>query len=667
MADLNTLTGSARGGSQAGAGNGNGNGTWSRRLPVGAEVVPGVGVSFRVWAPKHRTVAVVVEKEPGSATVRELESEPSGYFSATVPGVGPGARYRFRLGEGSELRPDPASRFQPDGPFGPSEVVDPSAYRWSDRDWRGPASVQGQVVYELHVGTFTREGTWAAAAEHLPYLAELGVTALELMPVVEFPGRFGWSYDGVGLFAPYHGYGTPDDFRRFVDRAHGLGLAVLPDVVFNHLGPEGNVLKDYADDYFSTRHVTEWGEALNFDGPNAGPVREFVQANVAYWVDEFHADGLRVDATQALYDEAPEPSRHIVAAIARSVREAARGRSVLVVGESEPQRAGLLRPAEQGGYGYDMLWSDDFHHTAVVAATGTREGYYGDYHGAPQEFVSVFKRGWLYQGQWNLRQSKRRGSAALDLPPCAFLFYLQNHDQIANASLGVRLHELTSPGRYRAVSALLLLAPATPLIFQGQEFASSSAFQYFGDLKPECAEQMWRGRQSFVRQFPSLATPEMQRRVPHPADPETFASSRLDHAERDRGPHARVLALYRDLLRLRRDDPTLSVHCPDLDGAVLGPEAFLIRWFGPGGDDRLLLANLGVELRLEVAPEPLLAPPSGTRWRVLWTSEDPRYGGLGSPAPETEEHNWRLNGHAALVLAPEDATDDEFRNPPGSV
>jgi maltooligosyltrehalose trehalohydrolase len=523
------------------------------------------------------------------------------------------------------------------------------------------------VLYELHVGTFTPEGTWAAASEQLPDLAELGITAIELMPVHEFPGRFGWSYDGVDLFAPFHGYGTPDDFRRFVDRAHGLGLSVLLDVMYNHLGPVGNVLKAFSDDYFSKRHVTEWGEALNFDGENAGPVREFVRANAGYWVDEFHADGVRVDATQSLFDTA-EGHEHILAELARAIRGASRCRGcrALVVGESEPQRARLLRPE----FGFDMLWSDDFHHTAMVAATGCREGYYGDYHGTPQELVSVLKRGWLYQGQWNLRQSKRRGSPALDLPPAAFIFYLQNHDQVANSAKGLRLQALTTPGRFRALTALQLLAPATPLLFQGQEFAASSPFLYFGDHAPATAARMREGRRAFVRQFPSLATGPMQARVPDPADPEVFARSKLDPFERDRdrGPHAEALALHRDLLRLRRDDPVFRLQRPGaLDGAVLGPEALVLRWFGPAGDDRLLLVNLGAELRLEVAPEPLLAPPDGTRWRVLWSSEDPAYGGSGTPAPETESFNWRLNGHSALALAPEPFDGDEHRNAEGTV
>ncbi len=641
-----------------------------RRLPIGAEARPGGGVHFRVWAPRHPAVAVEFDDDAVEALL--LAPEGNGYYSGTAPAAGAGTGYRFRLGDGKStsagecaFAPDPASRFQPEGLHGPSQVVDPSAYRWADRDWRGPMSLDGQVIYELHVGTFTPLGTWTAAAEQLPYLADLGVTALELMPVAEFPGTFGWSYDGVDLFAPFHGYGRPDDFRRFVDRAHGLGLAVILDVVYNHLGPDGDYLKSFSDDYFSKRHKTEWGEALNFDGENAGPVREFVLANAAYWVDEFHVDGLRVDATQNIFDDGPD---HILGAIVRTVRAAAGGRRVLVVGENETQSARLFRPAERGGLGFDLLWSEDFHHTVMVAATGSREAYYGDYLGTPQELVSVLKRGWLYQGQWNLRQGKRRGSAALDIAPAAFIVYIQNHDQVANSARGDRFHRLTSPGRHRALTALQLLGPSTPLIFQGQEYSASTPFLYFGDYKPELAEAINRGRQKSVLQFPSLATEAMQALLPYPAAPETFARSKLDPNERGRSPHAEALALHRDLLRLRRDDPVFRLQHPGMiDGAVLGSEALVLRWFGPGGDDRLLLVNLGTELRLEVAPEPLLAPPAGKCWQVVWSSEDPRYGGGGTPPPEREAYNWRLNGHSAVAMAPADAVGDTHRDPPGSV
>ena len=322
-------------------------------------------------------------------------------------------------------------------------MVDPSGMHWTDQGWRGVESIDGQVLYELHVGTFTPEGTWDAARGQLPHLKDLGVTVLEVMPAAEFQGAFGWGYDGVFLFAPFHGYGTPDDFRRFVDRAHAEGLAVILDVVYNHLGPGGDIIKQFSDEFFSDRHKTEWGEALNFDGPGCGPVREFVLANVDYWIDEFHLDGMRIDGTQGLFDTGPD---HILGSIAARMREAAGDRRVLVVGESEPQHARLLRGAKCGGLGFDMLWSDDFHHAARVAATGRREGYYGDYLGSPQELVSVLKRGWLYQGQWDLRQGKRRGKPAFDIPPPAFISYLQNHDQVANSARGERLHELTTPG-----------------------------------------------------------------------------------------------------------------------------------------------------------------------------------------------------------------------------
>ena len=642
----------------------------TRRQPVGAEIVSDGHVHFRVWAPKHREVEVVLEACPDAPRAFALEPEAEGYFAGAVAGAGGGTRYRFRLGGSSaQVLPDPASRYQPEGPCGPSEVIDPLCFRWTDQAWQGIASVEGQVLYELHVGTFTPRGTWTAALQQLPYLAELGITVLEIMPLAEFPGSFGWGYDGVNLFAPFHGYGIPDDVRRFVDRAHALGLGVILDVVYNHLGPEGNVLKHYSDDYFSRKYQSEWGDTFNFDGPGSGPVREFILANVAYWVEEFHFDGMRVDATQGLYDSSPE---HILAQIARRMRAAAGDRRILVVGESEPQRAGLLRGADRGGIGFDMLWSDDFHHTATVAATGNREAYYGDYLGSPQELVSVLKRGWLYQGQWDLRQGKRRGSPALDIAPAAFIGYLQNHDQIANTARSERLHARTTPGRFRTLSALLLLGPTTPLLFQGQEFAASSPFLYFSDARPEVGEQLRQGRRKFLEQFPSLATDQMQARVPSPSRHDLFDRSKLDPAERDVGSHAEALALHRDLLLLRQRDPTFRAgqRRGAVDGAVLGPEALVIRWFDPYGlgDDRLLLVNLGVELRLSVAAEPLLAPPSADRrWRALWSSEEPRYGGQGTAEPETEELNWRLAGHAAVVMAPVPAEADEVRNLPGTV
>ncbi|MGP0066717.1 MAG: alpha-amylase family glycosyl hydrolase [Isosphaeraceae bacterium] len=320
-----------------------------RRYPIGAEIVVRGGVNFRVAAPNHCEVHVVLEAGPGAPAEITLAAEDVGYFAGIAPDAAAGSRYRFRLGgKDGVLLPDPASRYQHYGPAGPSEVVDATLFRWTDRDWRGVESVEGHVLYELHIATFTREGTWATVEEHLEYLAGLGVTVLEIMPLAEFAGKFGWGYDGVNLFAPYHGYGTPDDVRRFVDRAHALGLAVILDVVYNHFGVDSSLLKPYAEECFTNQHVTDWGEAVNFDGPGCRLVREFVLTNVAYWVEEFHFDGMRVDATQAYFDTSPE---HVLKVIPRRIREAAGDRGVLVVGENEPQSARLLRGEDRGGLG----------------------------------------------------------------------------------------------------------------------------------------------------------------------------------------------------------------------------------------------------------------------------------------------------------------------------
>jgi len=605
-----------------------------RRLPVGAEVTP-EGVHFRVWAPKRKKVEVATDT--GSF---ELEAEGDGYFS----GIGRGSLYKYRL-DGGDAFPDPASRFQPQGPHGPSQVIDPSTFPWTDEGWRGLRR-EGQVLYEMHVGTFTPEGTWEAASRELPELARLGVTVIEMMPIAEFPGRFGWGYDGVDLFAPYHLYGKPDDLRRFVDRAHAAGLGVILDVVYNHFGPDGNYLRQYADAWFTDRYENDWGDAIDFE---PGPVREFFLANAGYWIDELHFDGLRLDATQDIHDASGD---HILSAIGRRVREAANGRSTYLVAENESQEARLVRD-----FGIDALWNDDFHHTAAVALTGRNEAYYTDYLGTAQELVSAVKYGFLYQGQRYGWQKKRRGSSSLDLPPPAFVSYIQNHDQIANSGRGERCHLLSSPGRFRAMTALLLLAPATPMLFQGQEFCASAPFLYFADHEPELAQAVQKGRLEFLAQFPSLRAPEMRACIPDPREPSTFELCRLDLPERE--SHAPCYALHRDLLRLRREDPVFRAQgAGGLDGAVLTPEAFVLRYFSQGsqGDDRLLVVNLGRDLSLVPAPEPLLAPPEGACWEVVWSSEDPRYGGCGAPPPEDREGGWRLPGQAAVVLRPKERT-----------
>jgi maltooligosyltrehalose trehalohydrolase len=582
----------------------------------------------------------------------QLERGEGGYFTVIAPDVGPGALYRFRL-DGGGTYPDPASRFQPRGVHQPSQVIDPDAFGWTDGDWNG-ISCEGQVIYELHVGAFTPEGTWKAAEAKLRHLADLGITAIEVMPVSEFPGRFGWGYDGVHPYAPTRLYGTPDDFRAFVNSAHDVRLGVILDVVYNHLGPEGNYFSEFSPGYFTRRYETDWGDALNFDGEDSGPVRDFFAGNAAYWIDEFHLDGLRLDATQNIYDSSE--GEHILALIARRAREAAGKRSILLIGENEPQQVKLIRPLGEGGYSLDMLWNDDLHHSAMVAMTGKNEAYYTDYFGTPQEFVSAVKRGYLYQGQWYEWQGKRRGTSTAGMPPYAFISFIQNHDQVANSLRGLRCPQLTTPGLLRAVTALTLLGPGTPMLFMGQEFGASAPFLFFADLPPELAPVVRAGRQDFLEQWESSRSAEARQCFIDPSAVETFERCILDWSEPER--HGEIYALHRHLLHLRRSDSVFrSPAAGSVDGAVLGAQSFVLRWFGGEGNDRMMLVNLGVDLRLRIVPEPLLAPPDGRHWEMLWSSEDPRYGGCGTP--KLENCGWRLPGHAAVVMTARDGPPDE--------
>lgn len=617
-----------------------------RRLPVGAEIQPAGGVHFRTWAPASTQATVLLARDEDLANQTEiaLKQEDGGYWSGWAPSAKVGMHYRYRLDSGEF--PDPVSRFQPQGPHGSSQIVDPEAFEWSDHTWQG-VTREGQVLYEMHIGTFTQEGTWAAATAQLPHLADLGVTLLEVMPVADFPGRFGWGYDGVNLYAPTRLYGTPDDLRRFVDRAHALGLGVIMDVVYNHFGPDGNYLHQFSPHYFTTRYTTDWGDPPNFDDEFSAPVREFICSNAAYWIDEFHCDGLRLDATQNIYDASKE---HVLAEITRRAHAAARGRGIYIVGENEPQHAHLIRPRAQGGYGMDALWNDDFHHTAIVSMTGRNEAYYTDYSGSSQEFLSSTKWGFLFQGQRYKWQKARRGTPCFDLTPANFVIFLQNHDQIANSLWGRRAHQLTSAAKLRALTALLLLGPNTPMLFQGQEFAASTPFLYFADHKPDLALLVAKGREEFLAQFPSIASEDVAALIPNPEREETFRRCKLDFADREK--NAEVLLLHRDLLRLRKKDPLLGcAQRGTFDGAVLGPSAFVLRFFGRAQDDRLLLVNLGPHLHLDPAPEPLLAPPLGCVWETAWSSEDPRYGGGGTRAIDSDD-NWNLPAESAALLTP---------------
>ncbi len=616
-----------------------------RRYPVGAEPRGDGSVHVRVWAPAAREVTVVVTAR-GTDTAREvpLAFEEGGYFAGLVD-ARVGDTYRFRLDQSDRLLPDPASRFQPSGPHGPSEIIDAAAFRWTDHAWTGVRPV-GQVIYELHVGTFTTAGTYATAAEQLPALAAVGITVIELMPLAEFEGRFGWGYDGVDLFAPSHLYGRPDDLRRFVDRAHGLGIGVILDVVYNHLGPVGNYLRQFSPSYFSRRYENEWGDALNFDDEDAGPVRDLFIANAAYWIDEFHVDGLRLDATQQIFDATDD---HLVGAVTRAARAAAPGRSVYVVAENEPQQTRLVRPAAEGGYGVDALWNDDFHHAATVAMSGRGEAYYSDTTGSAQELIACAKYGYLFQGQHYHWQRRPRGSYGLDLPPHCFVTYLQNHDQVANSARGLRGHQLTSPAQWRAMTALWLLMPGTPMLFQGQEFSASAPFLYFADFDEALNTAVRRGRSEFLQQFPSVADFEQRGRIAEPSSPDTFRRSAIDHAERD--AHAESYALHVDLLRLRREIQALQQpQRGGCDGTVLTPDALALRLFdGEPRAHRLVVTNLGSRFERPSVADPLVAPPDGLRWTLRWSSEHPAYGGGGTP-DIWKAGTWCVPGRITLLF-----------------
>jgi maltooligosyltrehalose trehalohydrolase len=577
-----------------------------------------------------------------------LSAASGGYHvSGPLPLPG-GTLYKLRV-DGHGPYPDPLSRFQPQGPHGPSQLVDPQSYEWGDAHWRG-APLHGQVLYELHIGAFTSAGTFDAAIERLEWLRELGITMLEVLPVAEFPGRWNWGYDGVQLFAPSHCYGDHEAFKRFVDRAHQLGLAVILDVVYNHLGPDGDYLRCFSPHYYSERHRTEWGEALNFDGDDRRGTRELVLSNVQYWIEQFHLDGFRLDATQSIQDTSPATGEpHILQELTAAARRAAGARSIVILAENEPQRGEHLLPPQRGGFGLDAMWNDDFHHTARVAATGMRDGYFHDYTGSAQELLSAVRRGFLYQGQHYHWQRQPRGSPLRGLPPSACVHFLQNHDQVGNSFGGQRLHYLTSPGRYRALTALLLLGPQTPLLFMGQEFQSSHHFLFFADHDPELAAKVHAGRREFVSQFRAYADPAALAIVADPAAESTFLSSKLDWAEAQ--THAGAVALHRELLRLRREDPLIARQCYQvLDGATLAAHALVLRWFDEHSEDRLLLLNLGSDLVLDPAPEPLLAAPWQAQWTLVWSSEDPRFGGSGIANPALPGGRWRLPGECAVLL-----------------
>jgi len=596
--------------------------------------VPGPqGTNFRVWAPRARSLEVKIAGGPSA----RLAADGEGYHSGTVEGVRPGARYVYRFPDGRE-RPDPASLLQPDGVHGPSEVVDLAAIKPRSR---GPQHALPRLVFsEIHLGTYSREGTAGGAARHLPELSEAGYTAVEVMPVAAFPGARNWGYDGVDLFAAHAAYGGPAGLARLVDAAHDRGLSAFLDVVYNHFGPEGNYLGEFGP-YLTSRHRTPWGDAVNYDGPDSGPVRRFVTENALRWVASAGGgfDGLRLDAVHGIVDDSPvHLLRELNDAVQREARET--GRAIHVIAESDLNEARLVEPPERGGYGLSAAWADDFHHALHVALTGESSGYYEDF--APpaieplDALVSALRSGWHYGGAYSKHRGRKHGTPGAHLSGRRFVVAAQNHDQIGNRARGERLAALTSPGGLRVAAALTALSPALPLFFQGEEWAATEPFQYFvshGD--PALVEAVRKGRREEFTAFSWAGE------VPDPQDEQTFLRSKIDRANRDTPAGRAALLWHRDLLALRREHPALQDDGRDaLEARRHGPALVLRRW--SAGKEIAVVALFSEEERL------VELPPG--RWRAVLDSGAEPYAVPGARPARIGSGTARLCGRHAVVL-----------------
>ena len=558
-------------------------------MAFGAEYRAGKEVRFRLWGPKAKQVTLHVSGGRRDVTLN-MKAAGEGWFELITDEAGPGSRYQFQVDDGLKV-PDPASRFQPADVHGPSEVIDPEAFNWSDAGWRG-RSWEEAVIYELHVGAFTPEGTFAGVEKRLDYLAELGVTAIELMPVSDFPGGRNWGYDGVLPYAPDSQYGRPDDLKRLIQSAHQRGLMVFLDVVYNHFGPEGNYLRVYSPEFFSDRHHTPWGEAINFYGPGSKVVRDFFIQNSLYWLTEYHLDGLRFDAVDRIVDTSHP---HILTEIAQTVRRQITDRPVHLVLENDDNAAHYLRPERKL---FNAQWNDDIHHALHVTLTGEQDGYYADYADEPVRRVSrCLTEGFDYQGQVSaFRDGVQRGEPSRDLPPGCFVSFLQNHDQIGNRAFGERILKLADPCALKAAMTILLLAPSPPLLFMGEEFGADTPFLFFCDFGEELAEAVTNGRRNEFSRFARFSNAELRAQIPDPNARETFLQSKLEWTWLDKGQNRHWADFYRTLLRIRKEQvaPRLKGLTQNQGSAqMLSDRAFVASWVLADGAQVSLLANLG--------------------------------------------------------------------------
>jgi maltooligosyltrehalose trehalohydrolase len=563
-------------------------------MPFGAQYLDDGQVRFRLWAPAARQVELCLA-DSTCPLLLTLERRDKGWFELVTEAAQPGTLYRFRIDVGQEV-PDPASRFQPADVHGPSEVIAPTTFEWTDDAWRGRRWEEG-VIYELHVGAFTAAGTFSAVCERLDYLADLGITAIELMPVADFPGQRNWGYDGVLPFAPDATYGRPEDLKALVQGAHERGLMVLLDVVYNHFGPEGNYLNSYAPQFSTDRHKTPWGRSMNFDGPESRTVRAFFIHNALYWLTEYHFDGLRLDAVHAIIDDS---APHILTELADAVRGSVEpDRQVHIILENDHNQARYLQRREPCRVkAYNAQWNDDIHHTLHVLITGEQAGYYSDYSQRPLDQLGrCLVEGFAYQGERSLfRDGQARGERTAGLPPSAFVSFLQNHDQIGNRAFGERITTIADPRAVRAAMAILLLAPSPPLLFMGEEFGAETPFLFFCDFEKGLAEAVAAGRRNEFARFTRFSDPAVRAGIPDPNAVKTFEASRLDWDDLAQPRHRDWLCFYRQLLKLRCQHIVchLSEACAmKARYEVHGDRGLTAHWAFPDGAKLDLLANLG--------------------------------------------------------------------------
>jgi malto-oligosyltrehalose trehalohydrolase len=589
-------------------------------MPFGAELQPDGAVRFRLWAPVQDRIGLAIE---GETKILNMNPCPDGWHELVTKRAHAGSRYRYVMRDGTRV-PDPASRFQPEDVHGPSEVIDPASYGWSNPAWVGRPWAD-TVLYELHVGAFTQQSSFKAAAGKLPHLRDLGITAIEIMPIADFPGRCNWGYDGVLLYAPDSSYGRPEDLKAFVDAAHTSGIMVLLDVVYNHFGPEGNYLRSYAPQFFTAKHKTPWGDGINFDGPDGGPVREFMIQNALYWIEEYRLDGLRLDAVHAMRDDSP---KHIAVELAERVRAQAGTRHIHLLLENEENQASLLERNDAGEpIWFTAQWNDDVHHVLHAAVTGEHAGYYVDYRGDTEKLGRTLAEGFAFQGEPMPYRGRARGEPSAKLPPGAFVAFIQNHDQIGNRAFGERIGQLTSAKALRAAAAVYLLLPQAPMLFMGEEWNASQPFPFFCDFHGELAEAVRRGRREEFARFPEFQDPAQWMRIPDPQAPATFQSAKLRWDEAASADHAAWLDWYREILRVRRE--RIVPILPGIRGSagryeVMGDEAVIVRWRVGADAELTLSANLSdtPQTGFPTPSDSMIwqegGPDPGAAWSVCW-------------------------------------------------